>query len=138
MGWLSVEYDGKWSCFDTGTDSFNRVFDERESYESWRKLMYGNLYYKPITDRNTITMKEAVDAMVFIHDHDLCIKNLLEVGLKLEDAEKLVHDAETKYVPKSEEKYGSKVYKCQNCGSTVLVGQGRCFNMDCDMKLVWR
>lgn len=92
MGHYNVRYEDKWACLSTIVESLITPFMSIEEYEKWRKEEYGRANYKPMQERNTIDIKEAIESMCLNHTHKHVINTLIDCGLDEETSKRLISE----------------------------------------------
>lgn len=133
---FNVEYNGRWACFSSITDSFITTFAEKEGYEAWRKIEYGLHDYVVAEKRNVMSMEEAVFSIRLNRSHEQALETLLQTELPKEECEKLLYDTETEhYCPK---KNVLEEYICPNCHNKIKEGQVSCEEDLCGREFIWR
>ena len=87
----NVEYNKKWACFTSISDSFITEFMDKVDYEEWRKEQYGINNYKPVELSNVMTMEEVVSSIRLNHTYEEVMECLLGSGLPEIDCEKIIN-----------------------------------------------
>ena len=103
----AVRYKDKWAVFTSIADGFISSFMPEEEFVKWCQLKYNEpeqcsvpdckcpFHRKRFTERNQMTMEEAVDAMMPSYGRrsrilKKTVNELVELGIDKDDAEKLV------------------------------------------------
>lgn len=97
---FNVKHQDKWACFSSVSDGFITRFMDKTDYETWRKLEYGILRYKPVEQCNIMTMKEAVFSIRLNRTHEDALNCLRECGLPDDECKMILYEIETeRYSP---------------------------------------
>lgn len=117
-----VKYKDMWAIYSTISDGFVSEFERPHfdiEYRDWRIL----------------SIEEAVDGIRLNRNHDEALETILQGGISIEDAERLLYECESRnYVPILED----GEYKCPNCYDTVEYGQKMCSDKTCELEFMWR
>jgi len=107
MPHYAVQYKDKWAMFTSVADGFLSPFMPEEEFVKWCRWEYHEpeqcsvsdckcpFHRKRFTERNQMTMEDAVDAMMPFYGRrsrilKKAVKKLVELGIDKDDAEKLV------------------------------------------------
>lgn len=132
MAHINITHNGKYACFSTVTDTLITPFMCTYEYEKWRQREYGLLYYKPIIQRNTQTLKEALSNTRLNETHEDTLNKYAQCGISPLEIEQLLQEIEdADYTP---QKNGNDQYVCPNCGERVTEGQRICSNENCGLQ----
>ena len=115
-----VKYKNMWAIYSTISDGFVSEFEPLDiDYRDWRVL----------------SIEEAIEGIRLNRSHDDALETILESGIPVEDAERLLYECESRnYVPVLED----GEYKCPNCYDVVEYGQKVCSNETCELEFMWR
>lgn len=135
MGRSNVEYNGKWACFSSVTDSFITEFMDKELYESWRIEEYGRARILSPLDQYPLDLDEAVSNIRLNRSIEQTLAILMEAGISESDSIGLVKALNARnYTPKPSETGG---YICPNCSNEVFSQQRECINDSCMIEFIW-